>query len=51
MSDEIKTPSDKDAVRFHRITEAEDALYFKTALELKLTNLHDAAKVMLIFYS
>src|ERR1700686_4096318 len=36
MSDQIKLPSDMDAVRFHRITEAEEELYFRTALALGL---------------
>jgi integrase len=48
VSDQIKIPSDMDAVRFHRITEAEEELYFKTALELGLTDLHDVGKTMLL---
>jgi site-specific recombinase XerD len=48
MSDRIKIPSDNDAVRFHRITESEEALYFKTARELELTDVHDIGKVMLL---
>jgi len=48
MSDEIKIPGDNDAVRFHRITEAEEQLYFNTALELELLDVHDIAKIMLL---
>jgi integrase len=48
MSDQIKIPSDMDAVRFHRITEAEEELYFKTALALGLNSLHDVGKIMVL---
>src|SRR6185295_10322254 len=46
--DEVKRPSDRDAVRIHVLTDKEERDYFAKALELGKRDLHDAAKLILL---
>lgn len=45
--DQVEIPSDKDAVRMHVLTAAEETAYFQTCLSLGYSELHDIGRLMI----
>ena len=43
----VEIPSDKDAVRMHVLTAAEETVYFQTCLSLGYSDLHDVGRLMI----